>query len=131
MKKRSDGTIGGKGSRRAWRPPPAHGRGELALGKLLQDNKIRFESQVPIKTPYNDKTFICDYVLLDKAIILECDGALHFKTWRGRPAVNRMAKDEAKSNALQADGWKVLRFKDTLILREPETVLNLIREALK
>ena len=116
---------------RNWHPPPAHGKGELALAKLLQDNSIRFESQVPIKTPFNTATFICDYVLLDKPIILEVDGGLHRKTWHGRLALKRMAKDQVKTHCLEAYGYTVLRFTDTDVLKFPDNVLSQVQVALK
>jgi very-short-patch-repair endonuclease len=101
------------------------------MADALQKAHIRYEMQVPVKTPYSTYTFIADFVLLDKPIIIEVQGGLHRKTWHGRPAVHRMAKDEAKKNCLEAYGYKVLWIDDTLVKKSPDEVIMLVKEALK
>lgn len=101
------------------------------MASALQKAHIRYEMQVPIKTPYSTYTFLCDFLLLDKPVIIEVQGGLHRRTWGGRPAVHRMAKDEVKKNCLEAYGYKVVAIEDGLVKRTPEKAIELVREALK
>jgi very-short-patch-repair endonuclease len=101
------------------------------MATALQNAHIRYEMQVPIKTPYSTYTFLCDFLLLDKPVIIEVQGGLHRRTWGGRPAVHRMAKDEVKKNCLEAYGYKVLAIEDTVVKRNPDEVIAQVREALK
>ena len=136
MKARKDGTIGGKGSRRAWQPKSSGTSGEIAAMKAMQEAGISYRSQAPIKTKFSPYTFLCDFLLLNPDrnkpdLILEIDGGLHFKTWKGKPAVRRMAKDEVRNECLRAEGYRVLRIRDTTVKAEPENVIQQIREALQ
>lgn len=134
MKTRKDGSIGGKGSRRAWHPKSSGTSGEIAMFQLLTKAGIKFRSGmmegggVRIQTKFREWPFSCDFLLSDQPIIIEVQGGLHFKTWKGRPAKNRMKKDEIKRTCLEASGYTVLAFTDTLIKQNPKGVLLTIQD---
>ena len=89
-------------SSQSWKPKSSGTSGELAMAKALQDAKIPYRFQVPIKTKYKEWPFLIDFLVpstnVNKylALVVEVDGALHFKTWKGKPAVRRMEKDRVK-----------------------------------
>lgn len=112
--------------------------GEIAMFQLLTSAGIKFKSGmaegggVRIQTKFNIYPFSCDFLLIDKPVVIEVDGGLHRKTWHGRPAVHRMKKDAVKDECLRAEGYMVLRFIDTEI-KKPENhtrILDTIRNAL-
>ena len=136
MKARKDGSIGGAGSRRNWKPKSSGTSGEIAMATALQNAGIPYRMQVALKTRFKEYPFLVDFLIptlnVSKylALVVEVDGALHFKTWRGKPAVRRMAKDEVKNECLRAEGYRVLRIRDTTVKAEPENVIQQIKEAL-
>ena|SRR3990167_8812677 len=131
-----EGIVSGKGSRRDWKPKSSGTSGEIAMMKALQDAKILYRSQVPLKTRFKEYPFLVDFLIpsIDVkqylGLCVEVDGALHRKTWTGKPAVRRMAKDDAKDECLIGEGYRVLRIRDDLVKRDPEEAIRQIREEL-
>ena len=102
----------------------------------MQEAGIMFFSQVPVKTQFSPYTFLCDFVLPNPNrnkpdLVLEIDGGLHRKTWRGKPALRRMAKDEAKTACLEGSGYTVLRVTDVEMKKNPSAVIEAIRKCLE
>jgi len=130
------GIVSGKGSRRDWKPKSSGTSGEVALAKALQDNHVLYRMQVPLKTRFKEYPFLVDFLIpsIDVrkylGLVVEVDGALHFKTWTGKPAVRRQAKDAAKDECLLGEGYRVLRIRDDLVKRDPEEAIRQIREEL-
>jgi very-short-patch-repair endonuclease len=75
----------------------------------------RFRRQVPIG-PY-----IVDFVCLKAKLVIEIDGGQHQVNAEG---------DAARSAWLESRGYRVLRFWNTDVLREGESVLEKIRREL-
>ncbi|WP_299114644.1 DUF559 domain-containing protein [uncultured Winogradskyella sp.] len=86
---------------------------EAALWGSLRGKKLgaKFRQQHLI----ND--FIVDFVCLDKKLIIEVDGKIHdFK----------IEEDKARTERLENDGYKVIRFKNEEVLGNIDVVLNKI-----
>jgi len=79
---------------------------------------MRFRRQHPIGN------FIVDFVCLDQKIIIELDGDQH-----GYPMEKN--QDQERTNWLQQEGFKVLRFWNNEILQNLEGVLDTIGENCK
>lgn len=107
----------------------AYTTGELALAKTLQDAGIEYRTQVPVETRFHPWPFVVDF-MIGRRLIVEVQGGLHYRTWGGRPAKNRMKKDAARKACLEAEGYKVLEFTDKDIKQRPGTVLAVIQNHL-
>lgn len=139
MKKRSDGTFGGRGSRRNIHPKSSCTQGEVAEVTACQDAKINIECfNVPIKTRFHRSTFLCDLVTLPSQVWMgkqmprvvgEVQGEFHYKTWGGRPAIKQGQKDIVKRNCLIAEGFRYTECTRREALREPELLLDRILRA--
>ena len=122
---------------KSWQPKTSGTTGEVAMFQLLTKAKIPFRSGmaegggVRIQTKFREWPFSCDFLLTEQPIIIEVQGGLHFRTWKGRPAKGRMKKDEVKRNCLEAEGYTVLAFTDREIKKEPEIVLTKIQSKIK
>ena len=120
----------------SWMPPPQGSSGEIAMAKALQEAKIQYRMQVPLKTRYKEYPFLVDFLIpsIDVrgylGLVVEVDGNLHRKTWTGKPAVRRQAKDAAKDECLIGEGYRVLRIRDDLVKKKPEQAIQQIREEL-
>jgi very-short-patch-repair endonuclease len=137
-------------SRSIYRPkqPKSFGTlGEIAMHRLLTDfsksTPIQFQSGmmegggVKIQTKFREWPFSVDFLithgpngLLRKQIIVEVQGGLHFKTWKGRPATRRMKKDEVKRNCLEAEGYILLTPTDKEARFNPTKFLEDLKRAL-
>ena len=104
--------------------------------KALQDAKILYRTQVPLKTRFKEYPFLVDFLIpsIDVrkylGLIVEVDGGLHRLTWTGKPAIRRMAKDDAKDECLRGEGYRVLRVTDILVKKNPDEAVRQIREEL-
>ena len=76
---------------------------------------VRFNRQFPIGP------FICDFVSRSAKLVIEVDGGQH--------AVD-VAKDEARTAYLQAQGYRVIRFWNNDVLERIEGVVTEIERAL-
>jgi very-short-patch-repair endonuclease len=91
---------------------------ERALWFLLRRKQIeghRFRKQVPI-----DK-YIIDFACLSARLLIEVDGSQHADA----PA------DKERDAWLQSQNFRVLRFWNNDVLRNPEGVIQVILEALE
>ncbi|MBC7084642.1 MAG: endonuclease domain-containing protein [Firmicutes bacterium] len=76
---------------------------------------LKFRRQAPIG-PY-----IADFACFERKVVVELDGGHH-----AEPA--QAAHDERRTQWLIGQGFRVLRFWDNEVLREPEAVLERIRQ---
>ena len=65
--------------------------------------------------------FIVDFVCIKKKLIIEVDGSQH---------VNRLWLDAKRSEYLKGRGYRILRFWDNEVLREGNSVLEVILSCL-
>jgi very-short-patch-repair endonuclease len=82
-------------------------------GKQLQE--CRFRRQYPIG-PY-----IADFACIDRKLVLELDGGQHQE---------QIEYDKRRTEFLQSQGWRVLRFWNNDVLKNLDGVLASIAEAL-
>ena len=78
-------------------------------------NNIKFRRQVPIGK------YIVDFVCLGKKLVIELDGSQHIES-------ENFKYDNTRTEFLNENGYKVLRFLDSDILNNLENVLNIIVE---
>jgi very-short-patch-repair endonuclease len=65
--------------------------------------------------------YITDFLCLDPKLVVELDGGQH---------AEQTEQDAERTLYLQRRGYRVLRFWNHDVLREPETVLEVIRDAI-
>ena len=88
---------------------------ELKIKELLNKNKIDHISQYLFKNKY-----LCDFAILNKKIIIECDGDY----WHNRPGAKE--KDEKRDEYIKKNGWFILRFWEHEINKNIDLVENII-----
>ncbi|MDF2764445.1 MAG: uncharacterized protein K0S81_1439 [Rhodospirillales bacterium] len=91
---------------------------ERKLWSLVRRKQLegcRFRRQVPLGP------FVADFACLPARLIVEVDGGQHGL---------RTEHDARRTKWLEQFGWRVLRFWNADVLREPENVLEIIRLAL-
>lgn len=109
---------------------------ELFFAKLLWNAGVRYRK--------NDKTVFGkpDFVISGKRIAIFCDGEFwHGKDWDIRKNDHKsncefwhskiernIERDREVNKVLESQGWKVFRFWETEILKEPDKCLNIIME---
>jgi len=84
---------------------------ELAMWRLLRDRRLarfKFRRQVPFRN------FILDFVCFEKRLIIEIDGSQHASSKR----------DEAREAVLIAEGFRIARYWNNDVLRQPSAVLE-------
>ena len=92
---------------------------ERALWKHLRRRQIdghKFRRQQVIGT------FIVDFVCLEKRLVVEVDGGQH--------GDKQASYDSQRSTWLGSEGYRVVRFWNGDVLREPEGVVEVIRRQL-
>jgi very-short-patch-repair endonuclease len=91
---------------------------EKKLWQAIRSNQIencRFRRQHPID-PY-----IADFACIDKRVVIELDGGQH---------QDQETYDERRTEHMQAQGWKVVRFWNNDVLNNLDGVLTRIVEIL-
>ncbi len=91
---------------------------ERRVWAMLRNRRIegmKFRRQVPLGA------YIADFACFDPKIIIECDGGQHVDS----------AYDEARDAWFRAQGFKMLRFWNNDVLREPDGVVDAILAALR
>lgn len=91
---------------------------EKVLWELLRDRKInglKFRRQHPLKG------YIVDFFCYELKLIIELDGGYH-----NHP--EQKEKDEIRDLHLKALGYKVLRFSNTTVSKEPKVITETIAE---
>jgi very-short-patch-repair endonuclease len=94
---------------------------ELRLWQALRRKRadgFRFRRQVVLGG------FIADFVALDARLVIEVDGATHSTD-------EEIARDEARSKALAAQGFAILRFTNDDVYRNLDGVIETILAKLK
>lgn len=89
---------------------------EKRLWNMLRDRRLaglKFRRQYPISY------FIVDFACFELKLIIEADGGQH----------NENAADDKRTLALNAEGWRVVRFWNNDVLRNLEGVRTKILEA--
>ena len=88
-------------------------RAERALWQCLRKHQVgvKFRRQHPLG-PY-----IADFVCFEKRLIIEIDGGQHQE---------QIEYDETRTDWLQQQGYKILRFWNNEILNEPAGVIAII-----
>ena len=100
-------------ARRLRREPPAT---ERLLWTLLRDRRrdgLKFRRQVPLGR------YVADFACLRHRLIIEADGPHH----------DESLTDQDRDAWLGAQGFRVLRFSNTVIQDYPDAVLNQILQA--
>jgi len=96
---------------------------ENVLWGILRDRRVhdaKFRRQHPIEI--NGKRFVLDFYCDEAKLAVELDGGQH---------AERAAKDAARTGLLEQQGIAVLRFWDNDVLKETQTVLESIWNALE
>ena len=87
---------------------------ERMLWSRLRDRRLRgikFRRQAQIGQ------YIVDFLCMERRLIIELDGGHH---------ADQQDSDDARTRALELDGFRVLRFWNDEVLREPDSVLEAI-----
>ena len=87
---------------------------ERALWRILAPYRPRFTRQLVIGS------YIADLACRDARLIVELDGSQHLDT---------VPYDRKRTAALEADGWRVLRFWNNAVLADPEGAAQVILAA--
>lgn len=98
--------------RREMSPP------EQAMWKLLRARRLqgwKFTRQVPIGP------FVLDFAARRERLAIELDGETH---------VGREDYDQRRTGFLEAEGWQVIRFNNSDVLRNPEGVMAMVLQVL-
>jgi very-short-patch-repair endonuclease len=80
-----------------------------------QIERFKFRKQAPIGR------YVADFVCLERMLVIEVDGGQH---------AERKAEDDARTRALEMQGYRVLRFWNNDVLGNIEGVVEVIRRAL-
>jgi len=89
------------------------------MWSLLRNRQLigyKFRRQHPIKK------FIVDFACPEKLLAIEVDGGQH---------VERKKEDDERTQFLEIQGYRVLRFWNDQVLKETESVLEVILKALE
>ncbi|MDA0692207.1 MAG: endonuclease domain-containing protein [Nitrospinae bacterium] len=92
---------------------------ERKMWSLLRNRQLvgyKFRRQHPIKN------FIVDFACIEKQLIIEVDGGQHLE---------RKKEDDERTQFLEIQGYRVLRFWNDQIFKETESVLEMILKALE
>ena len=91
---------------------------ERTLWRHLRSQQLsgfKFRRQQPIGT------YIADFVCFEQQLIIEIDGGQH---------ANQAEYDSARTQWLESQGFRVMRFWNNQVLRETDGVVAVILEAL-
>jgi very-short-patch-repair endonuclease len=89
---------------------------ERALWRVLRSRQVggyKFRRQQPLGP------FIVDFVCLEGRLVVELDGGQHNEE-------EQRANDESRTDWLQTQGFRVLRFWNHSVLKEPDSVCEAI-----
>jgi len=91
-----------------------------SIEKIIE-TKLK-EANIQYEHPYPFGRFVCDFAIVDRKIIIECDGIY----WHNREDMKK--RDKAKDAYIEKSGWKILRFWETDIKSQPNKCLQIIKE---
>jgi very-short-patch-repair endonuclease len=92
---------------------------EIRMWSLLRNRQLvgyRFRRQHPIKK------FIVDFACPEQLLAIEVDGGQHME---------RKKEDDERTQFLETQGYRVLRFWNNQVLKDTEAVLEVILKKLK
>lgn len=92
---------------------------ERRLWRHLRQRQLqgcKFRRQYPVGS------FIADFTCIEAGLIVEVDGGQHGE---------KRAQDEVRTRFLESRGFRVLRFWNDVVLKETDSVLEVILEALR
>ena len=92
---------------------------EAILWKILRDRQLehyKFRRQHPIP-PY-----IADFACIANKLVIELDGRIHDLT---------IERDQNRDAVLKEQGWHVLRFSNSQLMRDRESVVRTILDQLE
>ncbi len=84
---------------------------EAAMWRLLRHRRLahlKFRRQVPFQN------YILDFVCFDKRLVIEIDGGQHVSS----------SSDGARDAALEAEGFRTLRYWNNDVFQKPSSVLE-------
>ncbi len=93
---------------------------EKIMEKSLQENYIKYSYDYPVRSKYG---YRIDFALPELKIIVECDGDV----WH--PDGN--SHDRKRDGYFRSQGWKILRFKGSLIETNIDSCIEKIKEMIK
>ena len=118
--------------------PSKNTKPELRLGKAMWSMGLRYRKHYPIKGKP-------DFVFVSAKLAVFCDGDFwHGNNWRIRgmksfdeelssysdfwknKIVSNMKRDKNVNNLLKEDGWKVLRFWESDVLKSPKECAKVV-----
>ena len=111
--------LGGPNAKRARRLRADQTDAEAVLWSRLRNQQVaghKFRRQVP-RGPY-----ILDFACLERKVIVEVDGSQHMM---------QTQRDSARTRWLEQRGYRVLRFWNTDVLKNPDGVAQAILQALE
>ena len=91
---------------------------ERALWRLVRNRQLRgfkFRRQAPIGC------YIVDFVCFEAMLVVEVDGGHHLE---------QSNSDDERTRWLETEGFRVLRFWNNQVLKEPDSVLEMIERDL-
>jgi len=93
---------------------------ERKLWSLLRRNQLgtHFRKQVPIGT------YIVDFFSTEAKLIVELDGSQHLSR-------DQAERDQMRDNYLQRLGFRVIRFHNNDVLRNPEAIGRFIQDKIQ
>ena len=94
-----------------------------AEGRLWYFLRNRQINSCKFRRQHRMGSFIVDFVCLEEKLIIELDGGQHNE-------VSNKEKDTIRTNWLEKEGYKVLRFWDNDVLANIEGVVEVIRKIL-
>jgi very-short-patch-repair endonuclease len=95
-------------------------RAERAVWEIVRDRRLgaKFRRQFPIDR------YIADFASVEAKLIVEIDGTSH-------DGAEQAAYDAERGATLAAQGWRILRIRDALVLTVPNEAVTLIQQALR
>lgn len=97
---------------------------ELAMMKALDAAFIEYRFQVPVPGKNGRTRCICDFMIPDASLVIECDGDY----WH---SLEKMKKsDKRKTRYLKQKGYTVLRFSGTMIREDMEGCIRKVKDHL-
>ncbi|HSW68995.1 MAG TPA: DUF559 domain-containing protein [Gammaproteobacteria bacterium] len=66
--------------------------------------------------------YVVDFICLSKNLVIECDGSQHLE---------QQEYDQKRTDFLEAEGYKVMRFWNDMVLKDTPLVLDIIFEELE
>jgi very-short-patch-repair endonuclease len=96
---------------------------EKELWSYLRYNKcgVKFRRQFPILYTSDNKKkfFVADFACIEKKLIIEVDGKIHDR---------QKEKDDERDRIIRSLGYTVIRFKNSDIFKNPDSVLENINQ---